>query len=182
MITPLRSAVEFLVTLSCGWSVEELARLAETTTRGAQVFASSLETRGVLYQVNGLYVTGPNADAWRKHRPKTNRGGGAKRYLLCKKTRDELTIRDWKTQRGQLPPLTLRNPPPCAKMSKEDRQMAVAAITDRRSFYSPNEVAEILGKSPKTIRNWIKGGELRATKVGGAILIPKHVIDDLKEI
>jgi excisionase family DNA binding protein len=175
--------VEFLVTLSCGWSIDELARLAESTRRGAQVFATSLVNQQVLALVtDDTYTAGPAADDWKKLRPKTNRGGGAKRYLLCKKTRDELTIRDWKTQRGKLPPLTLQNPQPCPKMSKEDRQMAVAAITERRRFYSVNEVAEILGRSPKTIRHWIKCGELRATKVGGAILIPKHVIDDLKEI
>lgn len=182
MITPLRSAVEFLVTLACGWSIDELARLAETTKRGAQVFATALVNQHVLIKQGEVYAAGPNAANWKQHRPKTNRGGGAKRYLLCKKTRDELTVRDWKTQRGQLPPLTLTHVSESPTMSKEDREMAVQAITERRRFYSVAEVAEILGKSPKTIRHWISCGELRATKIGGAILIPKHVIDDVGEV
>lgn len=37
---------------------------------------------------------------------------------------------------------------------------------ENKEFYSPKEIAELLGKSDFTVRTWIKAGKLKALKVG----------------
>jgi len=45
------------------------------------------------------------------------------------------------------------------------------------------EAAQILGVSRSTIRNWIRSGDVRANRVGGAtLLVPKSEIERLAEV
>lgn len=55
--------------------------------------------------------------------------------------------------------------------------MASSPFFTSKSNFSVKEVAEFLGKDPKTIRRWIKAGELRAMKLGRDWLISR---EDLK--
>ncbi|MEO2068175.1 MAG: helix-turn-helix domain-containing protein [Desulfurobacteriaceae bacterium] len=50
------------------------------------------------------------------------------------------------------------------------------------TFYTTKEVAEILGKSEATIKNWIYEGKLGATQVGRDYLIPDgEILEFLKK-
>lgn len=46
---------------------------------------------------------------------------------------------------------------------------------------SLNEVAQLLGKSERTIRRWVKSGKLKAYKPGRDYLIPESAVRDLIE-
>jgi excisionase family DNA binding protein len=46
----------------------------------------------------------------------------------------------------------------------------------RPQFFSYAQTAEIFGKSPRTIRLWVKLGHLNATRIGGARLISEAEI------
>lgn len=46
-------------------------------------------------------------------------------------------------------------------------------------FRTIPEAAEIFKVTPKTIKRWIKAGELRAVHIGGTTRIPQQAIDDL---
>lgn len=50
-------------------------------------------------------------------------------------------------------------------------------VTVQREYLSPNEIAELLGVSPFTIRRYIKLGELRAVKLLGGFRVHR---DDLQ--
>lgn len=41
------------------------------------------------------------------------------------------------------------------------------------SFYSRNDVAKIIGISPRTVDRWIESGILKRIKVGGIVRIPQ---------
>lgn len=43
-------------------------------------------------------------------------------------------------------------------------------------FYTPQEIAEILRVTDKTVRNWIRSGELDAVVVGKSYRIPEESI------
>jgi excisionase family DNA binding protein len=42
-----------------------------------------------------------------------------------------------------------------------------------------NEVAKLLKVSPRTVRNYIKDGKLKAVKIGSTNRIPENVINEL---
>lgn len=46
-------------------------------------------------------------------------------------------------------------------------------------FYTPQEIAEILRVTDKTVRNWIRSGELDAVVVGKSYRIPEESIKNL---
>lgn len=46
-------------------------------------------------------------------------------------------------------------------------------------FYTPQEIAEILKVTDKTVRNWIRSGELDAVVVGKSYRIPEESIKNL---
>jgi putative resolvase len=46
---------------------------------------------------------------------------------------------------------------------------------------SLSEVAQLLGKSERTIRRWVKSGKLKAYKPGRDYLIPESAIRELIE-
>jgi excisionase family DNA binding protein len=48
--------------------------------------------------------------------------------------------------------------------------------THHARFYSYCQVAEIFGRSPRTIRHWVKTGLLKAIRVGAARLISEAEI------
>jgi excisionase family DNA binding protein len=182
MITSLRTAIEFTLGLVRGCTVDEIAGLAETTHKGAQVFVTSLLNQRVLVLNAGYYSAGPMADKWKAIKPNTHRGGGAKKYLLSKKVRDAITVRDWKDRRGEGPVLTTGIYREGANMSNGSRRTEVQPITLERRFYSVREFAKIIGRSERTIRHWILVGELRVSKIGGTILIPKSSADALEAV
>lgn len=43
-----------------------------------------------------------------------------------------------------------------------------------RRFVSTNEMGPLLGVSPRTIRNWIKTGEIRGQKIGHHLKITRE--------
>ncbi len=47
----------------------------------------------------------------------------------------------------------------------------------QREYLSPNEVAELLGVSPFTIRRYIKMGELKAVKLLGGFRVHRNNLD-----
>lgn len=51
---------------------------------------------------------------------------------------------------------------------------------ENKEFYSPKEIAELLGKSDFTVRAWIKAGKLKALKVG-QWRIPKDSLQEFLE-
>ena len=55
--------------------------------------------------------------------------------------------------------------------------MASSPYLSKRQNFSVKEVAELLGRHPKTIRRWIRAHELRAMKLGRDWLIGR---EDLK--
>lgn len=46
-------------------------------------------------------------------------------------------------------------------------------------FYTPQEIAEMLKVTDKTVRNWIRSGELDALIVGKSYRIPEDSIKNL---
>lgn len=46
-------------------------------------------------------------------------------------------------------------------------------------FYTPQEIAEMLKVTDKTVRNWIRSGELDAVVVGKSYRIPEESIKNL---
>lgn len=44
-------------------------------------------------------------------------------------------------------------------------------------FHTIQQASEIFQVAPKTIQRWIKQGELRAVRIGGATRIPQSAID-----
>nr|DAG98323.1 MAG TPA: helix-turn-helix domain protein [Tectiviridae sp.] len=46
-------------------------------------------------------------------------------------------------------------------------------------FYTPQEIAEMLRVTDKTVRNWIRSGELDAVVVGKSYRIPEESIKKL---
>ena len=46
-------------------------------------------------------------------------------------------------------------------------------------FYTPQEIAEMLKVTDKTVRNWIRSGELDAVVVGKSYRIPEESIKKL---
>jgi excisionase family DNA binding protein len=53
------------------------------------------------------------------------------------------------------------------------------ANSDPRQLYTMLEVANLFRVCPKTIANWIRRGELNATKIGTSVRILGAHIDDL---
>jgi hypothetical protein len=45
----------------------------------------------------------------------------------------------------------------------------IAVATEK--LYTPEEVGKLFGKEPSTVINWIRGGKLQRTKVGGTLFI-----------
>ena len=50
---------------------------------------------------------------------------------------------------------------------------------DMPKFYTPQEIAEMLKVTDKTVRNWIRSGELDAVVVGKSYRIPEESIKKL---
>lgn len=48
-----------------------------------------------------------------------------------------------------------------------------------RKYYTSSEVADILNVNIETIRRWVKGGKLKARKVGRSYYIPLESIDKM---
>lgn len=48
------------------------------------------------------------------------------------------------------------------------------ATNQTRRFVSTNEMGPLLGVSPRTIRNWIKNGEIRGHKIGHHLKITRE--------
>lgn len=44
-----------------------------------------------------------------------------------------------------------------------------------RKFYSPKEVAELFSVTEQTVRDWIKSGELKSTRLGKGSRAPYRV-------
>jgi len=53
------------------------------------------------------------------------------------------------------------------------------AIMDTRTFYTVDELAEMLKVSTQTIRAWIKSGKLKSFKIGKAHRIPDTEVQRL---
>lgn len=51
-----------------------------------------------------------------------------------------------------------------------------------RVVYSINEVAQMVGRSPRCVRHWCEQGHIDAMRIGGRShwLIPAKVVDDLR--
>jgi len=49
-----------------------------------------------------------------------------------------------------------------------------------KEFYTPAEIADILNVKPRTVRDWIHQGKLKAVKVG-VWRIPKEELEKLLE-
>jgi|TARA_R100001594_G_scaffold142350_1_gene189165 excisionase family DNA binding protein len=47
------------------------------------------------------------------------------------------------------------------------------------SFYSRNDVAKIIGITPRTVDRWIESGILKRIKVGGIVRIPKSSLANI---
>ncbi|WP_246051367.1 helix-turn-helix domain-containing protein [Balnearium lithotrophicum] len=47
-------------------------------------------------------------------------------------------------------------------------------LIPQKPFFSTEEVAEIFGVRPKTVRKWIYSGKVRATKLGTQWRIPRN--------
>jgi excisionase family DNA binding protein len=45
--------------------------------------------------------------------------------------------------------------------------------SQKPSFYSRNDVANIIGITPRTVDRWIESGILKRIKVGGIVRIPQ---------
>ncbi len=50
-----------------------------------------------------------------------------------------------------------------------------------KGFYTPQELAKLLGLTPESIRRAIKAGEIPALKLGGRYYIPTAVVQQLVE-
>lgn len=49
-------------------------------------------------------------------------------------------------------------------------------------FYSTDQVAEILGLSVVTIRNYFRDGRIKGVKIGPAIAVPAAEVERLKKL
>jgi excisionase family DNA binding protein len=54
-----------------------------------------------------------------------------------------------------------------------------AAAPTLPRMYPIAEVAEMFGRAPRTIRNWIAHGRLQSIKIGNAVFVPQSQIDTL---
>ena len=57
--------------------------------------------------------------------------------------------------------------------------MVNSHIESTEQFLSVNEVAEVIGVHPVTIRRWISSGQLASIRVGGRIRVPDSVVQGL---
>jgi excisionase family DNA binding protein len=72
--------------------------------------------------------------------------------------------------------LTPRTDPHADRRSNPEGQHPLFEPFLRPQFFSYAQTAEIFGKSPRTIRLWVKLGHLNATRIGGARLISEAEI------
>jgi len=49
-----------------------------------------------------------------------------------------------------------------------------------REYYTTEDVAQMLGVVPKTVRAWIRRGELRGVKIGKLYLVHRDTLDELR--
>ena len=50
----------------------------------------------------------------------------------------------------------------------------IEKLIPKKPFFSTEEVADIFGVKPKTVRKWIYSGKVRATKLGSQWRIPRN--------
>jgi excisionase family DNA binding protein len=58
-----------------------------------------------------------------------------------------------------------------------EREAILAINTDNQLFYTRNQVAKIIGITPRTVDRWIGKGTLKRVKVGGIVRIPHSSLD-----
>jgi excisionase family DNA binding protein len=63
----------------------------------------------------------------------------------------------------------------------DERKDALMAMLQKEA-YSPEEVAQILGKSIETIRRWLRSGVINATKLGRSWIVSKTEIQRILKI
>jgi excisionase family DNA binding protein len=66
-----------------------------------------------------------------------------------------------------------------SSVSTGSRDEAKRPAAPRRTAYSAQEAAQMLGLSESSIWRAIRRGQLKATKIGGRTLIAAHQIDGL---
>ncbi len=50
---------------------------------------------------------------------------------------------------------------------------------DPNGYWAPRQVAEMLGKSGRTVRRWLASGELPSIRLGHSVLIPASALQNL---
>lgn len=101
MITDLRSAVEWLSTLRCAWTLDTLAELGLAKRDRAQFYATLLVRQGVLVQQkDGQYHAGPKAAEWRNRRSDAHTGGNATSYRKQREIREQLRAKEFQALRS----------------------------------------------------------------------------------
>ena len=62
------------------------------------------------------------------------------------------------------------------------RELTAAKPKPERPYYTVSEVAELIGVSGQTVKNWISRGLMSAYRLGGRYVIPRTQLDDYRPI
>ncbi len=62
------------------------------------------------------------------------------------------------------------------------QELTTARPTAERPYYTVAEVAELIGVSGQTVKNWISRGLVKGYRLGGRIVIPRSELDEYRSM
>lgn len=61
-------------------------------------------------------------------------------------------------------------------------ELTAARPKSERPYYTVSEVADFIGVSGQTVKNWISRGLMKGYRLGGRIVVPRDELDDYRSM